>query len=153
VEAFSESAKLRPDHPASLMNAALACWCSGDLNAAEKMFQEALKVEPESQQALRGLAALALELKESARAHEYCDRLAGIGETTADLRYNIALLFHQTGDAARAAQLYRAALDETPEFPEALLNLGHALKSLGDSDEARTCWSEAIRQKPELAAG
>ena len=27
--------------------------------------------------------------------------------------------------------MYRAALNEQPEFPEALLNLGHVLKALG----------------------
>ena len=38
-------------------------------------------------------------------------------------------------------------------MPEALLNLGHALKSQGKPDEAREFWRQALEQKPELAAG
>jgi Flp pilus assembly protein TadD len=33
------------------------------------------------------------------------------------------------------------------------LNLGHALKSKGDNDQARTYWRQALEQKPELATG
>jgi tetratricopeptide (TPR) repeat protein len=47
---------------------------------------------------------------------------------------------------------YRAALNEKPNIAEALLNLGHALKALGQEDEARTCWRKALESKPELAA-
>jgi tetratricopeptide (TPR) repeat protein len=88
---------------------------------------------------------------EAESALKYCDALSKIGDSTAELRYNLALLFQETGDAGQAANLYRAALAEIPEFPEALLNLGHALETLGEREEARRCWTEAIRQKPELA--
>jgi tetratricopeptide (TPR) repeat protein len=49
--------------------------------------------------------------------------------------------------------LYREALEERPEFAEALLNLGHVLKSQGRPDEARDCWKQALDKKPELAQG
>jgi protein O-GlcNAc transferase len=52
-----------------------------------------------------------------------------------------------------AARLYRDALSENPEFPEALLNLGHVLKSMGQEQEARICWSKALEARPELAQG
>jgi tetratricopeptide (TPR) repeat protein len=42
-------------------------------------------------------------------------------------------------------------ITEEPEFAEALLNLGHALMSLGQEEEARSFWRRAIREKPELA--
>ncbi|MEI9976847.1 MAG: tetratricopeptide repeat protein [Ignavibacteriota bacterium] len=35
-------------------------------------------------------------------------------------------------------QFYQQALTEEPEFAEALLNLGHALMSLGQEEEARS---------------
>jgi hypothetical protein len=31
------------------------------------------------------------------------------------------------------------------------LNLGHALMTLGDEFEARSCWRKAVIAKPELA--
>ena len=50
-----------------------------------------------------------------------------------------------------AVTFYQQALTEEPEFAEALLNLGHALMSLGQEEEARSFWRRAIREKPELA--
>ena len=152
ADAFQACLKSRPSHHGSLINAALAYWCMADLSSAQRMFEKALDSEHQSQPALRGLAGLAMEANEPARALEYCSALAEIGESTADLRYNVALLFQESGDAGQAAQLYRAALAENPGFSEALVNLGHALENLGEPDEARRCWAEAIRQKPELAA-
>jgi tetratricopeptide (TPR) repeat protein len=52
-----------------------------------------------------------------------------------------------------SVQYYQQALGEDPQFAEALLNLGHALKSQGKPDEAREFWRQALEQKPELAAG
>ena len=45
------------------------------------------------------------------------------------------------------------ALDVSPEFPEALLNLGIALKALGEDEDARSHWRKALKAKPELASG
>jgi len=53
--------------------------------------------------------------------------------------------------ASDAILYYQLALNEDPEFAEALLNLGHALMATGQEEEARSYWRKAIRQKPELA--
>jgi signal recognition particle subunit SRP54 len=53
----------------------------------------------------------------------------------------------------KAAQLYRNVLAQQPDMPEALLNLGHVLESLGQEEEARECWSKALEAKPALAQG
>jgi tetratricopeptide (TPR) repeat protein len=57
----------------------------------------------------------------------------------------------KAGQLDDAARLYREALDEREQFPEALLNLGHVLKDQGKQDEARDCWKKALEQKPEIA--
>ena len=49
-------------------------------------------------------------------------------------------------------ECYQAALSVKPDFPQALLNLGHALKATGKEDEARQAWSRAVTADPELAA-
>jgi len=59
----------------------------------------------------------------------------------------------KSGQVEDAVRLYQEALSDRPNFPEALLNLGHALKSQGKPDEAREFWRQALEQKPELAAG
>jgi predicted negative regulator of RcsB-dependent stress response len=34
-----------------------------------------------------------------------------------------------------------------------MLNLGHALEALGQKEEARTFWAQALESKPDLARG
>jgi tetratricopeptide (TPR) repeat protein len=46
---------------------------------------------------------------------------------------------------------YQQALTEDPQIAEALLNMGHALMAIGQEEEARSDWSKAIREEPELA--
>jgi protein O-GlcNAc transferase len=61
-------------------------------------------------------------------------------------------LLQKSGRLEDAVKHYRQALNEKPNITEALLNLGHALKALGQEEEARTCWRKAFESDPELAA-
>ena len=100
-----------------------------------------------------GLAALAVEREEYDRALDLQARLINLGEKTPELFYNTGLLLQKTGQLEDAIRLYREAIAQRPNFAEALLNLGHALKSKGEQDEARSCWKQALDFKPELATG
>ena len=103
--------------------------------------------------ALRGLAALAVEREDLDKALDLQAKLIEAGERTPELFYNTGLLLQKSGQVEDAVRLYQEALSDRPNFPEALLNLGHALKSQGKPDEAREFWRQALEQKPELAAG
>ena len=105
----------------------------------------------DSTDAVRGLAALALEQEDYGEAFELHRRLIDLGEHSPELYYNAALICQKRGQNEEAAKFYQQALEEQPKFAEALLNLGHALMALGQEDEARSCWRRAIREKPELA--
>ena len=63
------------------------------------------------------------------------------------------MLLQKTGQIEDAIKLYRQAVEQRPNFAEALLNLGHALKAKGEIDEARSCWKQALEFKPDLAQG
>jgi tetratricopeptide (TPR) repeat protein len=107
--------------------------------------------DPESVDAMRGLAALAVQTENFEQALNYQGRLIDRGERSPELYYNTGLLLQKSGHLDDAVRLYRAALDVRPEFAEALLNLGHALKTQGLQDEARECWKQAIAHRPEFA--
>ena len=94
--------------------------------------------------ALRGLAALALSSDDHPAALELHNRLIELGERSPELFYNTALLLQKQGATDQAVRLYRKAVAEQPAFAEALLNLGHALQSLGQEEEARCCWRKAL---------
>jgi tetratricopeptide (TPR) repeat protein len=125
----------------------------GDQESAGNAFQRALDEQPDSLDALRGLAALAIEREDFDQALECQGRLIDRGDRSPELFYNTGLLLQKNGQLDDAVRLYREALVERPDFPEALLNLGHALKAQGQADEARMYWSQALASKPELAAG
>ena len=133
------------------MNLGIACWNMQDAETATKAFEAALAANPECLDALRGLAALAVERNDFEQALDYQTRLIEKGERSPELFYNTGLMLQRAGQLDDAARLYREALDERADFPEALLNLGHVFKDLGQPEQARDCWKRAVEQKPELA--
>ena len=134
------------------LNAAIANWRASNIPAAHEVFEKVLAANPNSPDALRGLAALALEEQEWPRAFDLHRRLLDIGERGAEFYYNIGLICQKRNQASESVLYYQEALKQNPGFAEALLNLGHAMRSLGKEDEARACWQRAIAVRPELAA-
>ncbi|MDD5587428.1 MAG: tetratricopeptide repeat protein, partial [Alphaproteobacteria bacterium] len=62
-----------------------------------------------------------------------------------------AVAAHQNGLLIEAEKLYRAALTETPEHPDALALLGVVLDSQGRQAEALPLIEEALRLDPRAA--
>jgi tetratricopeptide (TPR) repeat protein len=79
--------------------------------------------------------------------------LIDVGERSPEVFYNTGLLLQKSGQLDDAIRLYQEAINERPQFAEALLNLGHALKAQGRNEEAKSYWRQAINVKPELAKG
>jgi tetratricopeptide (TPR) repeat protein len=151
AEAFETCMEKRPDWPEAYLNAGIAYARSSNSDAARRCFQEALLLRPDSSDAMRGLAAVALDYQEYAEAYDLHRRLIQLGEHGPELYYNAGLLCQKLGRTGEAAQFYEQALGEDPQRLEALLNLGHLLMASGKAAEARACWRKAIREKPELA--
>jgi tetratricopeptide (TPR) repeat protein len=51
---------------------------------------------------------------------------------------------HEKGDIAAAIELYKKAIELLPEFPEAELQLGSALVSIGKTTEAESAFRKAL---------
>jgi len=149
--AFEACLARRSDWPEAHLNAGIAYARSGNGTAARNSFQDTLTLRPDSSDAVRGLAALALELEDFDDAYQQHCRLIELGEHGPELYYNAGLICQKRGQTQEAVNYYQQALNEDPQFAEALLNLGHALMSLGQEDDARSFWRRAIREKPELA--
>ena len=94
---------------------------------------------------------IALEQKEFDQASVLHAQLRELGEPSPELLYNTGLLLQKLGCAPDAVGYYRQALGHRPAFPQALLNLGHALMTLGKSEEAHASWQAAVRGHVELA--
>lgn len=151
AEAFEACLGKRQDWPEAYLNAGIAYARLGQPEAARRYFQETLVLRPDSSDAVRGLAALALEQQDFPEAYDLHLRLIELGEHSPELYYNAGLICQKRGQTEDAVSYYQKALQENPEFAEALLNLGHALMAMGKEEEARSFWRRAMREKPELA--
>jgi len=153
VEAFEACLRARSKWTEARLNLGIAYWKLGDAAAARRTFEEVVAAEPNSVDALRGLAALALESDDQQAALDLHSRLIDLGERGPELYYNAGLLQQRKGGMQEAVRHYRRAVEQQPDFAEAFLNLGHALRALGQEEEAKSCWQKALEFKPELAHG
>ena len=66
---------------------------------------------------------------------------------------NLAVIYIMKGNKEREQIIYllKKALQIKPEFPDALNNLGVALKEKGDFNSAIPCFQKAIKLKPDYA--
>ncbi len=147
IQAF-ECCRKSPD---VLLNMGLAHWKAGNREEAESIFRQILTLVPKSGPALQCLAALAIERQDFKQALTLYRQLIELGEPTAELLYNAGLVLQKLGRAADAVKYYRQALAERPDFPQALVNLGHAWMMLGNHEEAHASWQAAIRSDQNLA--
>jgi tetratricopeptide (TPR) repeat protein len=122
-----------------------------NLELASETFHQVLLASPKSVEALRCLAAIALERQDFEQALALHVQVLELCEPGVEWLYNTGLLLHKLGRAAEAVGYYRRALETRPDFPQALLNLGHALMALGKHEEAHSSWQAALRGNVELA--
>jgi tetratricopeptide (TPR) repeat protein len=109
------------------LKAALAALANGDTLLAEASFEQ----EVEASRRLR-LAAAHLAASE--------------GRREADAARNVASLAVMRGDLSKAVRFFQMALEANPEDLEAALQLGYALISAGELDQAGPVFAALIQQ-------
>jgi len=80
VEAFQKCVQKRADWPEAQLNLGISCWNTADSEGAVKAFEAVLESSPDSVDALRGLASLAVERENFDQALDYQARLIEKGE-------------------------------------------------------------------------
>jgi len=153
AEAFEGCLRYRPQWPEAQANLALCYTALNNRPQAERLYQQMLEADAKSVDALRGLAAMAIQVSDFDAALEYHVRLVDLGERTAEVLYNAGLMYEKAGRSEEAGRMYQDALEQQPDMPEALLNLGRILDASGKPNEARNCWSKALEAEPALAQG
>jgi tetratricopeptide (TPR) repeat protein len=151
IEALEKIATKPRARSDARVNLAIAYWRANRLDAARTLMQAALKEHPNAIEFLRVLAAVAVASSDADEAARLEARLDQLGERIPDLSYNVGVLLENARRHEDAIPVFERAANARPGFAEALLNMGHALKALGQSKRANECWQEAIAAMPELA--
>jgi tetratricopeptide (TPR) repeat protein len=150
LKAFDACLALPGSCPEALLNIGIAHWKMRNIEMAKEAFRKSLGSASKAH-ALRCLAAIALRQQDYEQALALHRQLVEFDETDSNLLYNMALLSQKRGRAADAVRYYRQALAVRADFPQALLNLGHALSALGKHEEAQAAWLSVVRGNVELA--
>jgi tetratricopeptide (TPR) repeat protein len=96
----------------------------GDTEAALRMFEEAVRLQPRSDAALNNLANVLLGLGRREEAIRHYRRALAINRRNADAQHNLGLALKQIGDRKGAEARFRAALEIREDHPLANHSLG-----------------------------
>jgi tetratricopeptide (TPR) repeat protein len=152
AEAFEACLGRRAEWPEAEINLSIAYARLNRADDARAVLDRLLERDPGCQEALRGIASLALD-NQPELAQRAIDRLVASGDRSPEVLFNAGVVHQKAAEWEQAAVCYREALALQPKFPEALVNLGHALMSQNDEKGARENWALALELNPELARG
>lgn len=137
----------QPREPEFYHQLAEAHYRSGNLEAAEKWYKEALIRDPGYVPGRRNLGAT---LTRQGKFADAISVLEAAGEDAASLN-NLGEALLGQGNYAAAEAALRRAVTLDPDSPEAFNNLATALNRQGKTGNAVTAWREALRSRPAFA--
>lgn len=126
---YMSALALNPGHAIVTGNLAAVQMELGRLDDALQTFERALSLLPDFPDCLSNYGSclkLCGRQKEALAAYHECLRLTEYSHP--DCLNNCANLYHESGDAVTAEQLYRRAIELRPNFSGAHSNLGNLLK-------------------------
>jgi tetratricopeptide (TPR) repeat protein len=115
---------------------------------AEFLLENVLRLAPDYHAARYEYALALLKRHKHVRAREELQKLLQIDPDSRIYRTAHATVCTGFGDYAQALPLYREILAETPDDPELHLSIAHALKTLGQTQEAVESYRAAAAVRP-----
>jgi len=107
---FERAAALDPNNASYWANLGNARRGVGDAPGAEQAYRRALAVDARTADAANGLGVLLVEAKKPGEAVAWFERALDAAPDLVEARLNLGIALQQTGNAARAADAYRAVL-------------------------------------------
>ena len=121
---------------------------AGDHDAAVRLFEQMVKVRPESAELWHNLGQAYQGASKLVRAADAFDKAAALDPTFALPLNGLGMLSRLAGNWSLAEEYYRQALDRQSIFPEVYFNLGVLYQEKGDHERARWHYENALRQRP-----
>jgi tetratricopeptide (TPR) repeat protein len=147
--AYRRALELLPDHPEVLRSLANSLRLAGRLDEARAVAERAVDVAPD----YVGSWCALLDVLLQSGAYEQIDnrwpRIPGRLQQDVELLHRRGIGFYQREKYDAAAGCFRTALEQSPDHAEVLARLTHALRYLGQVDEARRQAERAVELAPD----
>jgi tetratricopeptide (TPR) repeat protein len=135
----------RPENPWGHYMLGLSAWKSGDLNAADAAFTQAIALDSGQVKSYVNSARVLLDLGRNHEALERAQRAVALEPTSSDALRVVARAYHSMGQADSAIEAYRDALLVDERDVWALNNLGVLYLDKGQPDLALPPLARAVQ--------
>jgi len=135
-----------------LLDRALTLYQDGDFAAAERVFSEALALDPSNARAHLDRGAALKDLGRLDEALAEFDEAAGLQPDYSEAHYNRGVVLSAQGDDTAALAAYDRALDDDPKNSRARFNRANSLRRLGRAAEALSGYTDLVEEDPANGA-
>ena len=138
------------DEAPALAERGRAALLAGQAQAALRLYDEALRHDPNFIPALRGRCQVFQALDEPAEVVAACERALALAPDDAGLHYSRAVGLRRLGRMAQAEEGFRHALALKPADGASLGGLAGVLEAQGHLAEARATYEQALLRNPAI---
>ncbi len=123
----------------------------GNLNEAEKIMMELIKMEPDNPELLHYLGIIKFKQKNYAFSVKFIQQALYYRTNWAEAYHNLGSSLIMLGDFNNGIINFKKAIELKPSNPEALVNLGNMLYLQKRYDEAEIFYKKAIKINPIMS--
>ena len=134
---------------AQTLQAAITHHRAGELDKAEVLYRDVVRIDPRHADALHLLGLAAHQRKKNESAVDYISRAIGIDNNFAPYHSNLGVAHRALSDFPQAIESFRRAIDIDPNFADAHFNLGTLLQEEGSLPEAERHFEQGLKINPE----
>ncbi len=151
VDLLTRAVAAEPGNIPYRVHLATAQGAVGKAEDATRTLEEAIELDPESDEAHYNLGLIRLHTGKPEAALASLGRAAELAPDVARIHLNIGGALQQTGDAEEAIGAFTEAARIEPDWPLAHAHLADALEDVGRIEEARTAAGRALALRPSQA--
>ena len=131
-----------------LFNLAVKNHTSNNIEEAQKLYKEVLKINPNHSNALNNLGIISYNLGDNRKAVNYYQKAITSDQNNSNAYNNLGVVFKILGEEHKAKDCYERAIKINPNYADAYNNLGIIFYSSGNNQKAKDCYEKAIEIDP-----
>lgn len=151
IRCFREGVRLGPDHLIPLNNLGNAYRLNKDWDAARRVFEHALEVDPKDPEANYGVAMVFAHADDTEHAYEYLQRALKSRPDYPEALNNLGILYLRTQRRDDAVRTFEECIRLAPDFDQAYLNLARVYAIENSPGKARQVLQELLQRLPDDA--